>query len=119
MDTRVRIHNSSNYAEDLNLVSSSAAGFPRPSEHMLAVCADMLNEVQHNKSNIVCIAKQPHIISLLWALRDFTFNSQSSSVDHINRTKNVDTVYSCHSKTLTLMCMHFFLILGIIKNTSK
>ena len=77
---------------------------------MLAVGTDMVNVVQHNKSNIVCIAKQLHIISPLWALRDsiihlsrgttilgVTFNSQPSSVDHIDWTKNVDKVCSSHS----------------------
>ena len=105
MSTGVRIYdfhlNMFAYADDLNLVSTTAAGL----QSLMNICHQYAHawrmKFNPTKTNIVCIGKQPHTTSPKWILGDsiihlsretnilgVTFNSQLSSVDHTkNRTK--------------------------------
>ena len=99
MNTGVRIYNFHlnmfAYADDLNLVSTSAAGL----QSLMNICHQYAQtwRMKFNplKTNIVCIGKQPHITSPVWNLGDtkiylsedttilgVTFNSHLSSADH-------------------------------------
>ena len=105
MDTGVRIYdfhlNMFAYADDLNLVSTTATGL----QSLMNICHQFAQtwrmKFNPTKTNIICIGKQPHTTPPVWTLGDSTihlskdtnilgvsFNSQLSSMDHTkNRSK--------------------------------
>ena len=105
MDTGVRIYdfhlNMFAYADDLNLVSTTAAGL----QSLMNMCHQYAEtwrmKFNPTKTNIVCIGKQPHTTPPVWTLGDSTihlskdtnvlgatFNSHLNSSDHTkNRSK--------------------------------
>ena len=69
------------YADDLNLVSTTAAGL----QSLMNICHQYAHawrmKFNPTKTNIVCIGKQPHTTSPKWTLGD--------SIIHLSKETNI------------------------------